>query len=211
MKHYKVKFIEDLKSNKRKDIYQERIIGYLISPVITGIKPSSMINIKKSDRDRYEFWNKSGYRMLKKYDLKYLKLKETDDMLLLLIYDEENLKEHLNLKNNKQFLCSYGYGKEIKLENCLGCLKNRLNKEEFPHECGIFLGIPLEDVQGFLSEDECVHRGIWKVYSDKSRSEEIFNLYDKSKEEYVLGFKSDYELKDMFRPYKEELYSSQYL
>ena len=59
------------------------------------------------------------------------------------------------------------------MENCLNLLRMRLEcylqKEQlFPHEIGVFLGYPPEDVKAFIKQNGkgAVLCGYWKVYSN---------------------------------------------
>ena len=50
------------------------------------------------------------------------------------------------------------------------CLIERLqNREDFPHEIGLFLSYPPEDVQGFIDNRAHNYKRIcaWKVYGDE--------------------------------------------
>ncbi|MDO4518091.1 MAG: DUF3793 family protein, partial [Bacillota bacterium] len=71
-------------------------------------------------------------------------------------------------------------------------LRQRLsNREDFPHEIGLFLGYPPEDVKGFIDDKEsdlgkacgacrnCKSVGYWKVYHNPEEAEKIFNRYRK--------------------------------
>ena len=58
----------------------------------------------------------------------------------------------------------------------------KLRKDgEFPHEIGLFLGYPPEDVQGFmeLGPDCCKCTGCWKVYGDEAAAQRKFAQYKK--------------------------------
>lgn len=61
---------------------------------------------------------------------------------------------------------------------------------EFPHEIGLFLGYPPEDVCGFIENRaggyKCV--GEWKVYGDADKAKEIFAKYRKCTEVYCAQF-----------------------
>ncbi|CCJ33178.1 hypothetical protein CAAU_1094 [Caloramator australicus RC3] len=51
-----------------------------------------------------------------------------------------------------------------------------------PHEIGIFLGIPLEDVMAFINDEKDFKLcGYWKVFGDVERAKKIFNEYDRAK------------------------------
>lgn len=54
-------------------------------------------------------------------------------------------------------------------------------ESDFPHEIGLFLGYPPEDVQGFIEQKACNSKctGYWKVYGDQKKAERIFDRYNK--------------------------------
>lgn len=56
-------------------------------------------------------------------------------------------------------------------------LRTRLHgSEEFPHEIGVFLGYPLNDVLGFIKYhgSNCKGMGDWKVYGDLGEAQKTF-------------------------------------
>ena len=57
---------------------------------------------------------------------------------------------------------------------------------EFPHEVGLFLSYPPEDVLGFILNKACNHKcvGCWKVYSDEQAAKCIFRRYKKCSKIY---------------------------
>ena len=70
-------------------------------------------------------------------------------------------------------------------------LIHRLNdlKSEFPHEIGLFLSYPPEDVRGFIAHDAdradgCKLVGTWRVYGDAESARIIFEKYRKCTETY---------------------------
>ena len=52
---------------------------------------------------------------------------------------------------------------------------------KFPHEIGVFLGYPLQDVKGFIENNgrNSKYTGLWKVYGDKAASIRMFKKYRK--------------------------------
>lgn len=47
---------------------------------------------------------------------------------------------------------------------------------DFPHELGLFLGYPMEDVEGFIQHQgrDCKFTGCWKVYGDAEAAAQRF-------------------------------------
>ncbi len=185
------------------DDYAEKFIGYMLSPVITGIKPASIITLKNCKRKLYSFWNEGGRNILRQYNLEYIVLQETNEGIILLIYDR------FNLTQNHRLLCELGYNYNFQLEKCLNCLKKRVANGKFPHESGIFLGIPYEDVIGFINGDECLFSGYWKVYENNNRYKDIFDLYDKSKKIYMLNVLQNKKnrIKNLYVNHRLDLYA----
>lgn len=102
--------------------------------------------------------------------------------MLVLLYNEKLLKKSLCDANRRNILMSYGYEREFSLEKDLNRLSKRIAEEsEFPHEIGIFLGYPTEDVEGFIANkgDNFKLCGCWKVYGDEEKAKRLFINYDR--------------------------------
>ena len=79
------------------------------------------------------------------------------------------------------------------VDSALDTLKSRLNGlDAFPHEIGVFLGYPLEDVLGFIENGgrNCLSCGCWKVYSNECEALKAFERYEKCKAVYQRLFAS---------------------
>lgn len=52
-------------------------------------------------------------------------------------------------------------------------------RARIPHEIGLFLSYPPEDVRGFIENKACRFKcaGLWKVYGDEERAKELFRQY----------------------------------
>ena len=77
---------------------------------------------------------------------------------------------------------------------CITELIKRLEDNgEFPHEIGLFLGYPPEDVEGFIKNGaagaKCV--GTWKVYGDVETAQRRFAQYKKCTRLYRAAFKKN--------------------
>ena len=63
---------------------------------------------------------------------------------------------------------------------------------EFPHEVGLFLSYPPEDVKGFIDHRANCFKcaGLWKVYSDEEKARSLFEKYRKCTEIYCALWQS---------------------
>lgn len=90
----------------------------------------------------------------------------------------ENLGNSCEVQN---FLKGFGYiGFDV--ESLLNFFQVRMNRSVcFPHEVGVFLGYPLQDVKDFIAYGgkNCKLIGCWKVYNDVPNSMHIFEVYKK--------------------------------
>ena len=73
----------------------------------------------------------------------------------------------------------------------LSHLKKRLSQSEgFPHEIGLFLGYPPEDVRGFIENETRNYKftGYWKVYGDEERSRALFDKFERCTRCYLASW-----------------------
>ena len=66
--------------------------------------------------------------------------------------------------------------------------KRRLfENRSFPHEIGLFLGYPLDDVIGFIRNEgrNCKYTGFWKVYCNEEEAARIFEKFRKCRDVYM--------------------------
>lgn len=173
------------------------------APFLKGIKDSTLLVLKAEDA---KLMGKTLYRINAKCKTMY----RSGDKMILLIYREQGLKKLLNDKRAKKFLLEYGYqGLDLVndshvLNQILDFLKMRFGsaygkRKEFPHEIGVFLGYPIEDVVGFIENNgqNFLLTGYWKVYSNKEQAEKMFRNYDEARESAiyeVLEGKKFYEI-----------------
>ena len=100
---------------------------------------------------------------------------------LIYIYRPGRLQSDLDVGEAKDFLLRFGY-EESSLDGCISRLADRIYEcDEFPHEVGLFLGYPPEDVKGFieLGGRNSKASGYWKVYGDVDRAQKQFERFSK--------------------------------
>lgn len=103
--------------------------------------------------------------------------------VLVLYYQPGRLQETLYRPDNRKLLAGFGYGPEGNLEADFNHLQTRL-KGPFPHEIGIFLGIPACDVAGFVVNKgkNYLLNGYWKVYQNPDQARRVFGEFNQAKQ-----------------------------
>lgn len=98
---------------------------------------------------------------------------------LIYIYRPKELKRNLEAAGARVLLKRFGY-RSSDPEESLARLRRRFAAEgDFPHEIGLFLGYPIEDVEGFIEHGGkgCKCSGCWKVYGDVEKAQALFASY----------------------------------
>ena len=190
--------------------YIETFLVYNLSLVIAGIKPAITVTIKKNNQKLYNSWNDFGSCFLDNIDLKFIELRESNDSIIAMIYDEYMLEKELSQKSHMEFLFNLGYPSNASISDYLNILKNRYEKYHCPHELGLFLGIPFEDVKDFMecTTKKCLFCGYWKVYNNGNKAKEIFNKYDKVKEYTIKNMLNGNSSRDLALSIKNSFYEN---
>lgn len=176
-------FHSKLDSMHNKD-YIENFLVYNSSLVIAGVKPGVTVTINKYNTKLYESWNDYGVKFISNINLKFISLRDNSTSLIILIYDELLLKNELFSNAHRNFLINLGYPDTRYIDDYIYTLKSRYELYNCPHELGLFLGIPFEDVKDFIdcTTKKCLLCRYWKVYNDTEKAKLIFNKYDTVKE-----------------------------
>ncbi len=155
---------------------EEMIIKHC-SPTLAGIKTGNMFSCyfenEEDMRDSLREFNKD----LVKKGLRALPLRHRANRALIYVFRPDFLKQDLCDSNACRILKDRGY-KCHNPERCVAHLIKRIGEmDDFPHEVGLFLGYPPEDVLGFIEKEFCKYVGLWRVYSDVARAQKLFDMY----------------------------------
>lgn len=160
------------------------------SPTLAGMKTGNMFVCRYTStsnmRDTVRFWNKT----LSIKGIRVLPLRYNNGKALIYIYRPARLKNDLMDETACDILHSCGYAMETP-ERCIVQLIKRLaDHDEFPHEIGLFLGYPPEDVCGFIENNanDCKCVGCWKVYGDAETAQKTFAKYKKCTSVYCKQY-----------------------
>ncbi len=161
---------------------------YLIeycSPTLARLKSANLFRISFSNRLELEQQLLAWNRLLGQKGVQVLLLREEACQALIYVCRMDLLRRDLKKPGVGEFLKKQGYPTST-LGDTLSQLRQKLLTQEFPHEIGIFLGYPLDDVKGFIQNrgKNCKCAGCWKVYGDPSQAEKLFAQYQKCREVY---------------------------
>lgn len=175
------KFLLQLNKLEGKD-YLLATLAYKTAPTRSGIKPSSLIAFSTKNKNLYKLWEQYKQDVIENLGLDFFELKKSDSWILVLFYDQVLLEQVTNSVTNRRFLERMGYHHVNTLAQRLEILKQRF-RDMCPHEIGVFLGIPIQDINGFIK-----HKGnnflickYWKVYHNPKEANHLFKRYDQAK------------------------------
>ncbi|MBP5186395.1 MAG: DUF3793 family protein [Clostridiales bacterium] len=168
----------------------ERYLVDQCSPTLAGIKTGSLFSIQGEDPALIKREVQKINRIFYGKGLLLLPLKTTGGYSLLYLYRPCYLKRDLCDKRCASLLKEFGYTSSLP-SRCLVHLIQRVRKEgAFPHEIGLFLGYPPEDVKGFIENPHCKSRcrscvgGCWKVYHEPEKAQVLFRKYEQCTKNY---------------------------
>lgn len=164
----------------------EEVLVAQAAPTLAGLKPASL----------FSYWGTelaTARRVVQAQDqalagrgvhIAILKQCPETGRLLIYAYREKQLLQVLHNPACRAFLGRAGYALEddTPVEDVLRQLAGRICLcDVFPHEIGVFLGYPLEDVEGFIDNKgrnfTCC--GTWKVYGDAEAARRRFALFER--------------------------------
>lgn len=182
--------------NNKKTMYLASYIADYIAATIARKKPATLMTLDKIHNMLFELWDEFSKELFYANHVDHHELRRNNISKTILFYHGPKMEELLNEKEIKQFLSGQGY-KTDSLENVLSTLKSRYSSfqssQMFPHEIGIFLGIPLKDVKGFMKLSSLSRAKIsgkrWVIYGDLNLSLEVMKEY-KEAESKVRGLLS---------------------
>ena len=159
--------------------YITSFIAFRAAPTVKRLKPSSLMTFSKRNKNHLYLWDKYKNEICKELKVEYFELKEKLESKTVLFYNRKMLKRFLANIDSQMFIKKFGYEDSMTIEEKLQLLKKRFEKS-CPHEIGIFLGYPVEDVKGFIMHrgKQCLMCRYWKVYENPERAQNLFSIYD---------------------------------
>ena len=151
-----------------------------LGPVLLGIKPAALIQMSSAEAGLLK-------RIRSLCPIRYYPL-DVYPGNQVFIYIPELLDRAFMQPGALYFLRSIGYGGDTVEEYVRELIRrvqgSRSHRNLFPHEIGIFLGYPLEDVIGFWLNGgrNPLYEGEWKCYSDVEAVAELQKLHSNARQ-----------------------------
>lgn len=131
----------------------EAVLVEQCATTLAGVKPASLFRYQGADKRQPREAAARWAKELAPYGItiRVLKYCPQTGACLIYLYRAGWLRSILSEPSTRAFLAGQGYGADQSCQELLRQLSRRLCLErEFPHEIGVFLGYPLEDVVGFI-------------------------------------------------------------
>lgn len=158
----------------------ERELVHYCSPVFARIKPANLICFQKV---RFPDFHKDYQKykaQLKKFSIDMKVLCSCKKRYLVLVYHKDMLETELKKPEIVNIIKNYGYFYDTVERQLLHLTKRLAQSEDFPHEIGLFLGYPVDDVVTFSKKkgEGAILCGYWKVYHNIENAKKIFYEFD---------------------------------
>lgn len=165
---------------------QEELLIRYCAPTLAGIKTGSLFSCAYTTKEEIFLAVRAFNRLLGSKGLRVVPICLGNGRALIYIYRPSQLRQDFGDCHACQMLTSRGYqcGNP---ELCIAQLIKKVRTEtEFPHEIGLFLGYPPEDVAGFMQCPKGAGKcsGLWKVYGDEHQAQKLFATYKKCSHVY---------------------------
>ncbi|RDU25011.1 DUF3793 family protein [Anaerosacchariphilus polymeriproducens] len=154
------------------------------APLLTGLKVSNLLIVPNEHTEHV-------VKMFKETEISFFVLSVTIDKTAFLLYRMDELSDYLKGKGVRKLLNMLGYKSYIFEQVLITFRKKyvRYKKDglQFPHEMGVLLGYPPEDVFGFITNKgkNFLYAGYWKVYDNLLEKLSLFARFDHAKEVVV--------------------------
>lgn len=174
------------------------------APLIAGVKISNLLVVSTGMEDTVK-------QCLRKSGISFLLLLRTREKARYLLFRKKPLEAYLMRKEIRELLQESGY-QDFMLGNILSTFQKRYQgymcgEPGFPHEMGVLLGYPVEDVRGFMEQNgqNALYQGYWKVYAHVPEKKRLFARYDMEKETIIQLLSNGVGMRDIIGIYNDSM------
>lgn len=149
------------------------------SPTLAGIKTGNLFSCAVNSNEELNSDIRRVNKKLVPKGLRLLPLRCENGRALLYLYRPERLARDLEDEYAARILDRASYPDDSPERRIVELSRRLKAYRVFPHEIGLFLGYPPEDVDGFIMNRaggyKCI--GCWKVYGDEIRAKKRFTAF----------------------------------
>ena len=164
----------------------EEILVKYGAPTLAGIKTGNLISCSYTSKEQIISDIRKLNKRLKDKGIRLIPMRFFDSRALVYVYRPNHLRRDFSESEVISLLENYGYP-HLHPEKCVVLLADKLRRTgDFPHEIGLFLSYPPEDVRGFIENKpgSCKCTGCWKVYGNEQNAIKTFAKYQKCTDVY---------------------------
>lgn len=158
------------------------------APTLAGIKTANLFSIDNDDRESIMNGIRRLNHILITKGIRVIPLNESEKRVLIYVYRPSWLCRDFENEDLQALLENLKYP-TANPDQCIVKLVQRMKESEtFPHEIGLFLGYPPEDVKGFVQNQARNYKctGMWKVYGNELEAKKKFDRYKKCTDDYCM-------------------------
>ncbi|MDD3192751.1 MAG: DUF3793 family protein [Oscillospiraceae bacterium] len=151
------------------------------SPTLAGLKTANLFPCKYSSREKLWAEIRRFNANYARKGIRMIPVKTKGNHALIYLYRPKKLEADMQNEISLQILLRFGYRGDNPSSRIAELVRRFKENDEFPHEIGLFLGYPPEDVRGFIEHrnEGCKCVGCWKVYGDEQYARKCFENYKK--------------------------------
>lgn len=168
------------------------------APLIMGLKVSNLFIIPAENETVVQM-------VLKHSGISCFRLLRTTEKITYLLYRRKDLEQVIEHPKMRAFFQKEGY-ERFTLGTILYTFQRRYESYMtaggmFPHEMGLLLGYPLDDVTGFIEQKgkNYLYAGYWKVYADMGEKIRLFQAFEAAKETLIQAVAKGIRMEELVR------------
>ena len=173
------------------------------APLLINIKISNLLIVHRTKKSEV-------IKLFESTPISYYVIYESKEKVIFFLFIREKLEVYLGLESVSNAMKMFGYSTN-NLELIFDEFSKRYTKYmserfKFPHEIGLLLGYPVEDVIGFIENNgkNYLHTGYWKVYSNLSDAIELFEQYKRAKEIVIKMVSQGINIRSIINMYRNK-------
>ncbi len=174
----------------------EELIVRHCAPTLAGLKTGNLFSCQTEDEEKLLADIRRVNRQFASRGIRLIPMEYREGRALIYMYRPQKLKKDLSDKTARRLLAAQNYPVSQESQ-CVAYLIRRLEiGTVFPHEIGLFLGYPPEDVEAFMKHGAAgaKYTGIWKVYGNVEAAKCKFARFKKCARVYDEDFRKYHSL-----------------